>query len=122
MMTENPKSEAVLSTNARPDSDINFSELEKRMMKFWRWNGDPPAPQFSHWTSQGSVIVRAATAAKASVVIWKPKDGEENRLGYDDINPHFPLNNVVKGKYDDDAGVPISQLVPSDWATWNDLG
>ncbi len=116
------KHESILSTNAHSNSDTKFSDLEKRLLKFWQWNGDLPVPRFSHWTPQGSVIVQAATPRISSEVLWRPKDGEARRLGYDDINPYWPMTHIVDGKYDEDAGVLLSQLVPPDWTQWNNLG
>lgn len=96
-------------------------EFERKRLRFLMWNGDGSPPQFSHWTNQGSVIVRAATPSVSSVVIWKPKDGDERHLGYDDIFPYGPMRHITEGKYDQDAGVELSKIVPPDPIDWNNL-
>lgn len=92
---------------------ISFAE---RMIRFWRWNGDGSPPQFSHWTSRGTVVLRAKTPGISSEVLFNGKF-----LGYDDIYPGRAASNLITGKYDETAGFPISEILPN-LDEWNDLG
>ena len=98
------------------------SILDSKLTAFCWWNGDPPAPSFTHWTANGTIVIRAKTPCVATEVLWKPKDSEEARLlGSDDINPYRPARNLHVGNYDRNAGFAISSLVPKDLLDWNNL-
>ena len=105
-----------------PDQTLPQADLDRLTLRFLTWNGDPPVPQFSHWTSAGTVTIRGVTAGKASGVFWREKDGEERLLGYDDVFVDPVASRIASGKYDIDAGFKLSETVPRDLAAWNNLG
>ena len=103
------------------DAELS-SSLDSKLKAFCWWNGDPPAPSFTHWTANGTIIIRVKTPGLATEVLWKPKHSDEPRLlGNDDINPYWPARNLHVGNYDREAGFAISSLVPKDLSDWNDL-
>ncbi len=104
------------------DPALPSADFDRLLRKFWFWSGDAPPPQFSHWTAQGTVFIRAETPAISTEVLWRPHAGVERRLGGDDSNPIWPARNIAAGHYDADAGVAISSLVPENLAEWNNLG
>lgn len=104
------------------DGPLPASDFDAKAFRFWRWNGDGKPPQFTHWTAEGTVIIRGKTPAISSEVLWRPKGGQEMSIGSDDANPHWPARNLHQGNFDKDAGFSISALVPATLQEWNDLG
>lgn len=84
--------------------------------KIWMWNGDPPAPQITHWTPLGRISLVAATPRKTCSVQWNGK-----HIGYDDINPMFAVANFAAGRYDKDFGFSVSEIAPKNLKDWNNL-
>ncbi|NTS31305.1 hypothetical protein HQ945_08555 [Phyllobacterium sp. BT25] len=89
----------------------------EKIVRFWRWNGDGDAPQFTHWTNRGTIKIRAKTPGISSEVLFNGL-----LLGIDDILPIIPAENLHRGNYDKDAGFKISEIVPAALDEWNDLG
>ena len=62
------------------------SSLDSKLKAFCWWDGEPPAPSFTHWTAHGTVVIRVKIPGVATEVLWRPKDSEELRLlGSDDM-------------------------------------
>lgn len=104
------------------DEPLPSSDMEERTFRFWQWNGDLPAPQFTHWTPEGTIILRAATPGTTSEVIWRPKDGPEVHAGYGGPHASSAAMLIAKGGHDKDAGYPLSQIAPQYLEEWNNLG
>lgn len=104
------------------EAPLPEADLQARMFRFWRWNGEPPAPQFTHWTSEGTIIIRIVQPIFASAVIWRGRDTNEAVLGNGSAHPDQVAYLIARGEYDKDAGFAISALVPADLSQWNNLG
>lgn len=105
------------------DGPLPQTNLQRRAGAFHFWNGDPPPPEFTHWTPEGTIIIRAKTPGIASDVLWRPRQAAVAQvLGGDDSNPYAVAMNLRRGKYDGDAGFAISELTPEQLSEWNNLG
>lgn len=101
-----------------PQSD----EVARAILFIW-WNGDGPTPECTHWTSQGTIIIRALTPGKTSTVYWRPaRDRAEKQLGFGDIDPRSVAVSLHQGSYDNDARFQLSRLAPKQLGDWNNLG
>lgn len=102
--------------------EMTVAEVNRRIHQFYDWNGDPPAPQFTHWTPVGTMIMRVSTPLFTCAVIWRPKDGGERILGYGSIHVVHVAQLVARGEYDRDLGFPASNLnIPANVIDWNNL-
>lgn len=105
------------------DADLPKANIDRKLKAFFFWNGEPPVPQITHWTAEGTVTIRGKTPQIATEVVWRGRDNPEARvLGGDGDNPYWPARNLRAGNYDRDAGFLISALVPEHLHDWNDLG
>jgi hypothetical protein len=91
--------------------------IELKRKQFWKWNGDPPAPELTHWTNRGVFSIRGHTPGKVSLVLF---DGVE--LGFASDEPRAAARNLFEGKFDKELGFAASELVPPTLAGWNDQG
>ena len=98
------------------DDELPKVDMDALFMKIWMWNGLPPAPQITHWMSEGRIAIVASIPRKTSSVQWNGQ-----HIGYDDINPNWPLYNLLEGKYDESFGFKISEMVPAKLSDWNNL-
>lgn len=99
------------------EQELPKSDLTAYFMKIWNWDGLPPAPKISHWMAEGSISIVCSVARKTSSVQWNGR-----HIGFDDINPNWPLHNLLNGRYDDDIGIKVSTLIPPSFEDWNNLG
>jgi hypothetical protein len=102
---------ARLAANALPPA------LELKIKRFGNWNGDPPAPELTHWTKRGIFSIRAHTPHRLCSVLF---DGAH--LGFADYLPIVAARNLFNGAYDKELGFTASEWVPPTLAGWNDLG
>jgi hypothetical protein len=102
---------ARLAANALPP------EIEIKRKRFWAWNGDPPPPEITHWTSRGVFTIRAYTPQLVTSVLFNAV-----HLGFADSSPMRAAQNVFDGAYDKELGFAASELVPPTLAGWNDRG
>lgn len=96
------------------DGPIPSPDIESVWKKFYYWNGDDPAPAFSHRTSEGTFRIVMSVPGKTVKVYWNDKF-----LGYDDFRFGYVAHNVQVGNYDQDSGVALSSLIPASPADWN---
>jgi hypothetical protein len=92
-------------------------EIEFKRKKFLYWNGDPPAPQITHWTKRGVFTIRANTPRLTSLVLF----GDVS-LGVADSDPRSVARILFNGSFDRDLGFAASEWLPSTLAGWNDQG
>jgi hypothetical protein len=92
-------------------------EIVLKLNKFWNWNGDPPAPQITHWTKRGVFSIRAYTPHKVASVLFN-----DAHLGFIDYNPALAAKVLSNGGFDKELGFAATGLVPPNLAGWNDLG
>jgi hypothetical protein len=102
---------ARLAANALPP------EIELKLKRFGDWNGDPPAPELTHWTERGVFSIRAHAPHQVCSVLF---DGVH--LGFADYLPTVAARNLFNGAYDKELGFTASEWVPPTLAGWNDLG
>jgi hypothetical protein len=102
---------ARLAANALPP------EIELKLKRFWYWNGDPPAPEITHWTKRGVFSIRAQTP---HIVVSVGFNGED--LGIADYSPGMAAKLLFQGAFDKELGFAASEWVPLTLAGWNDLG
>jgi hypothetical protein len=102
---------ARLAANALPPG------IELKLKWFWYWNGDPPAPEFTHWTPRGVFAIRAHTPRKVASVLFRGV-----YLGFADYHPMTAARNLFEGAFDKELGFGASEFVPPTLAGWNDLG
>jgi hypothetical protein len=102
---------ARLAANALPP------EIELKLKRFWYWNGDPPAPEITHWTKRGVFSIRAQTPHIVCSVRFNGED-----LGIADYNPGLAALLLFRGAFDKELGFAASELIPPTLAGWNDLG
>jgi hypothetical protein len=102
---------ARLAANALP------AEIELKLKRFGYWNGDPPAPEITHWTTRGVFSIRAQTP---HIVVSVGFNGED--LGIADYNPGLAAKLLFQGAFDKELGFAASEWVPPMLAGWNDLG
>lgn len=100
------------------EDEVSTNALDQKLTMFWTWNGERPAPQFTHWTNRGTFMIRACTPGRPATneVLFNG-----TRLGFG----AYPLNdamNLYRGSYDKELGFPASQLVPPTLDAWNGLG
>lgn len=100
------------------DDEKNMSPMDRRLWQFWTWNGDAPAPKFTHWTNRGTFMIRACTPGRPATteVLFNGV-----RLGFG----HYPprdAENLFRGSYDRELGFPASEIAPELIDDWNDLG
>ncbi|WP_316201604.1 MULTISPECIES: hypothetical protein [unclassified Bradyrhizobium] len=89
-----------------------------KWQRFVNWNGDPPAPEFSHWTGRGVFTIRAQTPGKACAVLFN-----ERLLGYGDyLFLYGVASNLHRGSYDKELGFEAASLVPGSLEDWNNMG
>lgn len=104
------------------DEPLPSGDITAMTNRFMDWDGEPPAPQFTHWTAEGTIVLRPATPRFTTEVIWRPKDGDEVHAGYGSPFPSSAANLIKRGGHDKDAGYPLSQIVPEYLEQWNNLG
>lgn len=100
------------------NADMPLDAIERRLMKFWTWNGDTPAPCFSHWTSRGTFMIRACTPGQPTIneVLFNG-----SRLGFG-LYPISDARNLADGAYNKELGFPASEVgVPAFLEEWNNL-
>lgn len=90
-------------------------EIDLKRKKFWYWNGDPPAPQITHWTKRGVFSIRAHTPGKVASVLFN-----DVHLGFTDADPSQAAKILSDGGFDKELGFAATGLVPPSLAGWND--
>lgn len=104
------------------DEPLPKSDIDALTMRFIDWDGTPPAPQFTHWTPAGTIVLRPVTPRFTTEVIWQPKGGPEVHAGYGPPFAASAASLIKRGEHDKTAGVKISDLVPDEIEEWNNLG
>ena len=89
--------------------------IELKRRKILDWNGDPPAPQVTHWTKHGVFIIRAQTPGKTTVVLF-----DNVNLGSADDDPRTVARQLFEGAFNKELGFAASELLPPSLAGWND--
>ena len=89
-------------------------DIEAIWKKFYSWNGEAPAPFISHRTADGTLRVEMSIPLKTVKVFWNGRF-----LGHDDYMLGYVARNISLGRYDHDAGVKLSEIIPPSPADWN---
>lgn len=100
---------------------IENTAFEQKVRRFMLWKGDEPAPQFTHWDSRGTFIIRACTPSKTSSVHFRT-ESRERLLGHDDISPTKTADHLFRGSFDPQLGFAANTILPATLKGWNDLG
>jgi hypothetical protein len=90
-------------------------EIELKRKTILRWNGDPPAPQVTHWTKRGVFIIRAHTPGKTTLVLFG-----NDKLGAAEHDPRMVALQLFNGAFDKELGFTASEWLPQNLAGWND--
>lgn len=102
---------------ARLAADAYPAAIEMKRQKFSYWNGDPPAPQITHWTNRGTFAIRGHTPRKTTSVLFNGK-----HLGFGSDVLSSVAESLFQGAYNKELGFPASDLIPPTLHGWNDLG
>jgi hypothetical protein len=102
---------------ARVAADALPPKIQLKRNRFRDWNGDPPAPQITHWTKRGVFIIRANTPHLTSLVLFN-----KVQLGHGDYDPRRVAKVLFNGAFDKGLGFAASEWLPPDLAGWNDQG